>query len=529
MRRWHPRTSIQHKNSRFSQRYRPMPDALPETLDLLIIGGGINGVGIARDASGRGLSVALCEMGDLAGATSSASSKLIHGGLRYLEHFEFRLVHEALAEREVLLAIAPHIVRPMRFIIPHVPALRPAWMVRLGLFLYDHLSRRVTLPGSKSVDLASSAFSADFKPGLGRGFAYSDCWVDDARLVVLNARDSADRGAHIFTRTRFKSATPSGSRWRAIVEDCRDGRHTEIQARVIVNAAGPWLTRTLDALPDAEQRHRIRLVKGSHIVVPRLYPGDHALILQNDDERVVFVIPFEDDYSLIGTTDVAVSGDPESAAISDDEVDYLCRAINRYLAKDVAADDVVWSYTGVRPLFDDGASKASEVSRDYALELDEHDDRPPVLSVYGGKLTTYRKLAERALELLAPLFPDMGPAWTAGTVLPGGALPEGGIDGLVKALREDYPGLDDKLLTGLARRHGSLAAEVLGNASGGAANSRHFGGDLYAFEVDYLVQREWARTVEDVLWRRTKSGLRLDPSAVDAVSAYMQQDVRRPT
>ena len=506
-----------------------MPDMPPETLDLLIIGGGINGVGIARDASGRGLRVALCEMGDLAGATSSSSSKLIHGGLRYLEHFEFRLVREALAEREVLLKIAPHTVRPMRFIIPHVPALRPAWMVRIGLFLYDRLSRRVTLPASQSVDLASGDFHADFKPGLRRGFAYSDCWVDDARLVVLNARDSADRGAHILTRTRFKSATPSGSRWRAIVEDCCDGRHSEIQARVIVNATGPWLTRTLDALPDAEQRHRIRLVKGSHIVVPRLYPGDHALILQNDDERVVFVIPFEDDYSLIGTTDVAVSGDPESPTISDDEVDYLCRAVNRYLAKEVAADEVIWSYAGVRPLFDDGATKASEISRDYALELDEHDDRPPVLSVYGGKLTTYRKLAERALDLLTPLFPAIGPPWTAGTALPGGALPEGGIDSVVKALREDYSDLDDELLTALARRHGSLSAAVLAHSPRGAAGGRHFGADLYAFEVDYLVQKEWARTVEDVLWRRTKSGLRLEPAAVNALADYMGQNAQRPS
>jgi glycerol-3-phosphate dehydrogenase len=506
-----------------------MPDTLSKTLDLLIIGGGINGTGIARDASGRGLSVALCEMGDLAGATSSASSKLIHGGLRYLEHYEFRLVREALAEREVLLAIAPHIVRPMRFIIPHVPALRPAWMVRLGLFLYDRLSRRVTLPASQSIDLTASPYSTDFKPGLRRGFAYSDCWVDDARLVVLNARDAADRGARIFTRTRFVSATPGGSSWRAIVEDRCDGRRSEIQARVIVNATGPWLTKTLDALPGAEQRHRIRLVKGSHIVVPRLYPGDHALILQNDDERVVFVIPFEADYSLIGTTDVGVSGEPGSAAISDQEIDYLCRAANRYLAKDIAAGDVIWSYAGVRPLFDDGATKASEVSRDYALELDSHDHRPAVLSVYGGKLTTYRKLAERALDLLTPLFPAIGPPWTAGTALPGGALPEGGIDSVVKALREDYSDLDDELLTALARRHGSLSAAVLAHSPRGAAGGRHFGADLYAFEVDYLVQREWARTVEDVLWRRTKSGLRLEPAAVNALADYMGQNAQRPS
>jgi len=501
-----------------------MPDMPPETLDLLIIGGGINGVGIARDASGRGLRVALCEMGDLAGATSSSSSKLIHGGLRYLEHFEFRLVREALAEREVLLKIAPHTVRPMRFIIPHVPALRPAWMVRLGLFLYDHLSRRVTLPDSQSLDLTAGAWGDDFKPGLRRGFAYSDCWVDDARLVVLNARDAADHGARVLTRTRFNSATPSGSTWRVTLEDTLDGGQSEIQARVLVNATGPWLTRTLEALPGAEQRHRIRLVKGSHIVVPRLYPGDHALILQNDDQRVIFVIPFEDDYSLIGTTDVVVGDEPGSAAISNDEVDYLCRAVNRYLTKESTADDVVWSFAGVRPLFGDGASKASEVSRDYALELDRHDGRPPVLSIYGGKLTTYRKLAERALDMLTPVFPSMGSPWTAGGVLPGGTLPEGGVDALVEQLRNGYPALDRELLRQLARRHGSLATEVLAATRQGAGTGQHFGADLYAFEVDYFVRKEWALTAEDVLWRRTKSGLRLDGAAANALTAYLQQD-----
>jgi len=403
-----------------------------------------------------------------------------------------------------------------------VPELRPAWMIRAGLFLYDRLSRRVTLPASRSVDLAS-ARGTGLKPGLRRGFAYSDCWVDDARLVVLNARDAADRGARIFTRTRFESATPSDSGWRVVLHHSRDGRRTETRARVLVNATGPWLTRTLDALPGAVQRHRLRLVKGSHIVVPRLYPGDHALILQNDDERVVFVIPFEDDYSLIGTTDVAVSDDPGSATIDDIEVDYLCRAVNRYLAKDSNANDVVWSYTGVRPLFDDGEAKASDVSRDYALELDRHDDKPPVLSVYGGKLTTYRKLAERALDMLAPLLPSVGPPWTADQALPGGALPEGGLGALVKELCDAYPTLDEQLLTRLARRHGSLASDVLAGISEASGSGRHFGADLYAFEVDYLMRREWARTAEDVLWRRTKSGLRLDAAATAAVSAYMER------
>ena len=496
-----------------------MPDAPAETFDLLIIGGGINGVGIARDACGRGLKVGLCEMGDLASATSSASSKLIHGGLRYLEHYEFRLVREALAEREILLRIAPHIVHPMRFVMPHVPELRPMWMIRAGLFLYDHLSRRVTLPASRSIDLTTSAYGAPFKPGLRRGFAYSDCWVDDARLVVLNARDAADRGARILTRTRFVSATTDEAGWRVILEDSRNGRHTEMRTRVLVNATGPWLTRTLGTLPAAEQRHRIRLVKGSHIVMPRLYAGDHALILQNDDGRVVFVIPFENDYSLIGTTDVAVDCEPGLADIGDHEVDYLCRAVNRYLTKNCTPDDVVWRYTGVRPLFDDGASKASEVSRDYALELDSHDHTPPVLSVYGGKLTTYRRLAERAVDMLIPLFPSAGPPWTADQALPGGTLPEGGIHALVEELHRQYPAMERELLMKLAGRHGSLATQVL---AGATDSGRHFGAHLYAFEVDYFVRREWAQSAEDVLWRRTKSGLHLDRAAAKAVSDYLR-------
>jgi glycerol-3-phosphate dehydrogenase len=485
-----------------------MPDAPPEPFDLLIIGGGINGVGIARDASGRGLRVALCEMDDLASATSSASSKLIHGGLRYLEHFEFRLVRESLAEREVLLAIAPHIVRPLRFVMPHVPELRPAWMLRAGLFLYDRLSRRVTLPGSRSIDLAASAIGTALKPGFRRGFIYSDCQVDDARLVVLNARDAADRGALILTRTRFVSATPAEIGWRVVVEDTRDGRSREMHARVVVNATGPWVTGTLDALPGAEQRH-------------------HAFILQNDDKRVVFVIPFENDYSIIGTTDVVISGAPDSASISDDEVEYLCRAVNRYLTTATTPDNVIWSYAGVRSLFDDGETDASQITRDYALELDSHIDRAPILTVYGGKLTTYRRLSERVLEKLEPMFTSMGPPWTADVALPGGALPEGGMDTLVETLADQFPGLEERLLMALARRHGSLAAEVLAGASADNGGNRHFGADLHAFEVDYLVRREWAQRAEDVLWRRTKTGLRLEPAARERLAAYLDETSAR--
>ena len=505
-----------------------MSDAPSELFDLLIIGGGINGVGIARDAAGRGLRVALCEMGDLGSATSSASSKLIHGGLRYLEHLEFRLVRESLAEREVLLAIAPHIVRPLRFIMPHAKGLRPAWMLRAGLFLYDRLSRRVTLPGSRSVDLATSEWGADLKPGFRRGFVYSDCRVDDARLVVLNARDAADRGARILTRTRFVSASVNETGWRVVAEDTRHRRTVEMHARVLVNATGPWVTRTLDALPDAERHYRIRLVKGSHIVVPRLSTGEHAYILQNDDGRVVFVIPFEKDYSLIGTTDVVVSGSPESAEISDDEVEYLCRAVNRYLAKPTTPADVVWSYAGVRALFDDGETEASRVTRDYALELDARGNRPPILDVYGGKLTTYRKLSERAVDKLTPLFSSVGPAWTATRPLPGGTLPDGGIDALLQSLAERYADFEQNHLEALIRRHGSLAGEVLAGAGSEAQSNRHFGADLYAFEVDYLLRREWAEEVDDVLWRRTKAGMRLGPAARESVATYIAEHPATP-
>jgi glycerol-3-phosphate dehydrogenase len=506
-----------------------MSDAPCEPFDLLIIGGGINGVGIARDAAGRGLRVALCEMDDLAAATSWTSSKLVHGGLRYLEHFEFRLVRESLAEREALLAIAPHLVTPLRFVMPHAPGLRPAWMLRAGLFLYDRLSRRDTLPGSRSIDLATSDEGACLKSGFRRGFSYYDCRVDDARLVILNARDAADHGATVLTRTRFPSATREATCWRAVVEDSRTGHRRELRARLLVNATGPWVTRTLDALPGAERHHRMRLVKGSHIVVPRLYVGEHAFILQNDDKRVVFVIPFENDYSLIGTTDVVVSGTPESATVSDDEVVYLCRAVNRYMARPANPDDVVWSYSGVRPLFDDGEAEASRVTRDYALELDTGDGRAPILDVYGGKLTTYRKLSERAVDKLGAFLPSMGPAWTATTPLPGGDLPEGGMDALIAHLAERFPAHGRDLLAALVHRHGGLAAEVLAGADGDANGSGAFGANLHAFEVDYMVRREWAQEVDDVLWRRTKAGLRLGAAARDRLAAYLAQhpDVHR--
>src|SRR5262245_4162485 len=396
--------------------------------DLLVVGGGINGAGIARDAAGRGLDVLLVERDDLASATSSASSKLVHGGLRYLEHNEFRLVREALAEREVLLRNAPHIIWPLRFVLPHTAEQRPAWMLRLGLLLYDTLGwspggPRSRLPRSKGVRLRDGAFGRGLAPRYARGFVYSDCWVDDARLVALNARDAADRGATIRTRTRLVAAWRDGALWRARLESA--GAAEEVAARAVVNAAGPWAGRVLAEGLGVNTAAKLRLVKGSHVVVARRYEGDHAFILQNDDGRIVFVIPYERDYTLIGTTDVPFEGDPTGVAITESETEYLCRAANRYLDRPVAAADVVSSYAGVRPLYDDGSASASEVTRDYVLQLDGGDGAPPALSIFGGKITTYRRLAEQALEKLSPFFPGRGAPWTHRAALPGGDIAGG--------------------------------------------------------------------------------------------------------
>jgi glycerol-3-phosphate dehydrogenase len=491
--------------------------------DLLVIGGGINGVGIARDAAGRGLSVLLAEKDDLGAHTSSASSKLIHGGLRYLEQFEFRLVAESLAEREVLLRIAAHLVRPVRFIMPHVPQLRPRWVIRTGLFLYDHLGRRTRLPGSHAVRLDRPPYSAGLKQDYRYGFVYSDCCVDDARLVVANARDARARGAAILTRTECVAAKREGGLWQAQMRG-REGR-LEVAARAIVNAAGPWVKAMLNERLHQPSRDNVRLVKGSHIVVPRLYEGDHAFILQNDDRRVVFMIPFEDSYTLVGTTDVPYDGDPSRPQASAAEIGYLCRAVNRYLRRAVRPEDVLWHYAGVRPLYDDGTADVSAVTRDYVLRLDSDQAAAPVLSVFGGKITTYRRLAEHAMEKLAPWFPSMGSAWTAGAPLPGATFPRGDRAGFQERLEERFSRLPRLLLQGLARRHGALAYDVLGDAATAGDLGRHFGAGLYAREVDYLVEHEWAESVEDVIWRRTKAALQLDPEQSAALACYLAQRV----
>jgi glycerol-3-phosphate dehydrogenase len=494
-----------------------------DTCDLLVIGGGINGAGIARDAAGRGLSVLLVEKDDLGSHTSSASSKLIHGGLRYLEQFEFRLVAEALAEREVLLKIAAHLVRPVRFIMPHVPQLRPRWMIRTGLFLYDHLGRRTRLPGSYAVRLDRPPYAAGLKPEYRHGFVYSDCCVDDARLVVANARDAVARGAKVLTRTECIAAKREGNFWQAQLHGREGGR--EVATRAIVNAAGPWVKSVLNERLHQPSRDNVRLVKGSHIVVPRLYEGDHAFILQNDDRRVVFMIPYEERYTLIGTTDVPHDGDPSRPEASAAEVEYLCRAASRYLRRAVSPAEVLWRYAGVRPLYDDGSANLSAVTRDYVLRLDSDQAAAPVLSVFGGKITTYRRLAEHAIEKFAPWFPGMGTAWTADAPLPGAAIPGGNAARFEQRLAQRYPRLPQPLLQALARRHGALAYAVLGNAASAAELGKPFGAELYAQEIDYLIEHEWAAAADDVLWRRTKAGLQLDPGQREAVARYVAQRV----
>ncbi|HEY0681808.1 MAG TPA: glycerol-3-phosphate dehydrogenase [Steroidobacter sp.] len=488
----------------------PASSAESLSVDLLIVGGGINGAGIARDAAGRGLKVMLVEQADLASATSSASTKLIHGGLRYLEFFEFRLVREALIERERLLRIAPHIIRPMQFVLPHVPELRPRWLMRLGLFFYDHIGGRKILPASRSVRLANGAYG-QLRAGLDHGFAYSDCWVDDSRLVVLNAVDAALRGASIRTRTRFVSARVEGSQWLANIQDLRRNETTQVRARVIVNAAGPWVQQVLQSFPDMQVDAQVRLVKGSHIVVPRLFDGEHAFMLQNPDGRIVFAIPYQQQFTLVGTTDVPFTGDPTKVSISSEEVLYLCNTINSYFRKHIAPSDVKWSYAGVRPLSDDESENASKVTRDYRLELTETtDNAPPLLSVFGGKITTYRKLAESALDKLRPYLSGNDREWTDKAALPGGDLPRADFAKFAEGVQKRWPFLPAATAHRLARAYGTRVSKILGKAQAMLDLGEHYGAGLTQAEIDYLVANEWARSGDDVLWRRTKLGLHLN-------------------
>ncbi|TWC28037.1 homodimeric glycerol 3-phosphate dehydrogenase (quinone) [Pseudomonas sp. SJZ079] len=484
--------------------------------DIAVIGGGINGAGIAADAAGRGLSVFLCEKDDLASHTSSASSKLIHGGLRYLEHYEFRLVREALAEREVLLAKAPHLVKPLRFVLPHRPHLRPAWMIRVGLFLYDHLGKREKLPASRSVRFDKrSPLKAEIK----RGFEYSDCWVDDARLVLLNIQAAHEQGARIATHTRCLSARRTAGVWELDMQQA-DGRCYSIRTRALVNACGPWVASFLRE--DLQQRspYGIRLIQGSHIVVPRLYPGDHAYILQNEDKRIVFAIPYQERYTLIGTTDQEYQGDPGKVAITAAEIDYVLAVTNAHFKHQLSRADVLHSFSGVRPLCDDESDNPAAITRDYTLSLNGEQGEAPLLSVFGGKLTTYRKLAESALAQLAPFFPAMRPAWTSSARLPGGEEMSSPAE-LRHALVARHPWLDGALAERWARTYGSRTWRLLGDAGGMEALGEHFGAGLYRREVDYLIGHEWATEAEDILWRRTKLGLEFSVEARARLQQYL--------
>ena len=489
---------------------------ISEVYDLAVIGGGINGVGIAADAAGRGLSVFLCERDDLAQHTSSASSKLIHGGLRYLEHYEFRLVREALAEREVLLAKAPHIVRPMRFVLPHRPHLRPAWMIRAGLFLYDHLGKREKLPGSRGLRFG---VGSPLQAGISRGFEYSDCWVDDARLVVLNAMSAREHGAHIHSRTRCVSARRSKGLWHIHLERA-DGTLLSIRSRALVNAAGPWVARLLKDDLKQKSPYGIRLIQGSHIVVPQLYEGEHAYILQNEDRRIVFAIPYLGRFTLIGTTDREYQGDPAKVAITEEETRYLLDVVNQHFKKQISADDILRTYSGVRPLCDDESDDPSAVTRDYTLALDAHPGEAPLLSVFGGKLTTYRKLAESALAQLAPFFPTMGGSWTATATLPGGESMDS-QEALAEALCERYGWLPNSLARRWAGTYGSRVWKLLEGVANLTDLGEHLGSGLYTREVDYLCREEWATGLDDILWRRTKQGLFMTPGQQERLAQYL--------
>jgi glycerol-3-phosphate dehydrogenase len=489
--------------------------------DLFVMGGGINGCGIARDAAGRGLTVGLAEMGDLAQATSSASTKLFHGGLRYLEYHEYRLVREALVERETLLVAMPHISRPLRFVLPHHAGLRPAWLLRLGLFVYDHLGGRKILPPTRRLDLRRDKAGDALKDTFVRAFEYSDCWVDDARLVVLNARDAAARGADVRTRTRFEAATRDGDGWRLRLRG--DDGVREERARAVVNAGGPWVGALIREGFGGDSAARVRLVRGSHIVTRRLFEHDRAYIFQQADGRIVFAIPYEEDFTLIGTTDVEHDGAPGDAVCTPAERDYLLGAVSEYFATPATADDIVWTYSGVRPLYDDGATSATAATRDYVIKL-RRENGAAVVDVFGGKITTYRRLAEAVLSKLDPVFPGMTGPWTAGAALPGGGFPVGALAALIADLRSKFPFLDERWARRLVRDYGTEARAMLAGATSAEALGERFGWDLTEREVRWLIAREWARTAEDVLWRRTKLGLRLSPAEAQRLDDWMRAE-----
>ena len=513
--------------------------------DLFIIGGGINGCGIARDATGRGLSVTLAEQGDLAQGTSSASTKLFHGGLRYLEYFEFRLVREALEERETLLVAMPHISWPMRFVLPLGPDMRfesdtptsrllgwtmpwtkgrrPDWLIRLGLYMYDTMGGRKILPATRTLDLTRDPAGRPLKPGFRKAFEYSDCWVEDSRLVALNARDAAQRGARILTRTRVTAAERRGDLWHITTDGPQEqGHHT---ARALVNAGGPWVMDVIRNVAHINPTEGVRLVRGSHIVTRKLFDHDRCYFFQGTDGRIIFAIPYEQDFTLIGTTDKDHQSAPSDARCTDEERDYLLAFANQYFAQTVTKDDVVWTYSGVRPLYNDGAKSATAATRDYVLKLDENG--PPLLNVFGGKITTYRRLAESALAKLAPFFPQAKPAWTARVALPGGNFPHDGVGALTAKLKAQHPFLTDYWAARLVRAYGTEATQILGNATSPEALGQDFGATLTEAEVRWLMSHEFALSAADIVWRRSKLGLRMSADQIERLDRFMADAASR--
>jgi glycerol-3-phosphate dehydrogenase len=497
--------------------------AMTTTVDLLVVGGGVNGAGVARDAAGRGLSVMLCEKADLAQHTSSASTKLIHGGLRYLEQYEFRLVRESLIEREVLLHAAPHIIWPLRFVLPHHKGLRPGWLLRLGLFIYDHLGGRKILPPTKTVRFRGSKHDKILSSDLRYGFEYSDCWVDDARLVVLNALDAKERGADIRTRCQVVTLERRGAKWRVLIKN-RNGHKEWVLAKAVVNAAGPWVDDVLNNAGASRRKKNVRLIKGSHIVTRRLFDGDHAYIFQHEDNRIVFAIPYERNFTLIGTTDVPYSSEDGPPSISDGEIDYLCALVSEYFKQKVTKADIVWTYSGVRPLFDSQEDNASVVTRDYVFDLDVVDGKAPLLSVFGGKITTCRKLAEQAVDSLEKFVTPLSPgAWTRDVKLPGGGIACGDFDSFFEDVCRDRPWAPRSVLHRLARAYGDRLDALLGDAACLSDLGEAFGADLYEIEARYLADKEFAQSADDVLWRRTKCGLRMSSEEINRFANWFAE------
>lgn len=493
--------------------------------DLFIIGGGINGCAIAADAAGRGLSVALCEKDDLAFATSSSSTKLIHGGLRYLEQYEFKLVRDSLREREILMSKAPFAIHPMEFVLPHNDYLRPAWIIQIGLLLYDLLYPKRLLPRSKKLNFAKTKEGEPLKGEYKVGFRYTDCWVDDSRLVILNALAAQEKGARILTRTDCTHVKRESDHWEIQCHDRLRDKNITFKAKAVINATGPWATEVLQKIAHVPSKSKLRLIKGSHIVVPKLYDGKHAYTLQHTDGRIIFALPFKNKFTLIGTTDVPYEGDPNLAAISNSEINYLCEIINHYFSKPTLDHDIVWSYAGVRPLFDDLAQKPSKITRESHIEINELNRTLPFVTLFGGKLTTHRVLAEEVMKKLKPYFPNMGPAWTAKEKLPGGHCDGLSYPNFIKSLQKQYDWLPPHILRRYAKTYGDRCHLFLSDCRSLDDLGRYFGETLYEREVIHMIKNEWAQKADDILWRRTKLALKLDANEIKALEEYLDQDI----